>query len=65
MGEAMGSRHLFAIVVIAHHSQVALTHLKEQTIPIANSLEQLIATAINLNYAEFGKFAQPSIDKPT
>jgi hypothetical protein len=47
--------------VIAHYSQEALTHLTEQTVPVVNSLEQLIATAINLNYAEFGKFAAPSI----
>ena len=51
--------------VIAHHSQEALSHLKEQIIPIANSLEQLIATAINLNHAEFGEFADHSIDKLT
>ena len=65
INEAIFKFQPFQRLVIAHHSQVALTHLKEQTIPIANSLEQLIATAINLNYAEFGKFAQPSIDKPT
>ena len=65
INEAIFKFQPFQRLVIAHHSQVALTHLKEQTIPIANSLEQLIATAINLNYAEFGKFALPSIDKPT
>jgi hypothetical protein len=55
----------FQRLVIAHQALEALTHLKEQTSPIANSLEQLIATAINLNHAEFGKFADPSKDKPT
>jgi hypothetical protein len=55
----------FQRLVIAHHAQEALSHLKEQTVPIANSLEQLIATAINLNYAEFGEFAHPSMDKLT
>jgi exosome complex RNA-binding protein Rrp4 len=55
----------FERLVIAHHSQEVLTRLKEQTGPIANSLEQLIATAINLNYAEFGEFAHPSTDKLT
>ena len=52
----------FERLVIA---QEVLTRLKEQTGPIANSLEQLIATAINLNYAEFGEFAHPSTDKLT
>ena len=55
----------FERLVIAHHSQEVLTRLKEHTGPIANSLEQLIATAINLNYAEFGEFAHPSTDKLT
>ena len=43
----------FQRLVIAHHAQEALTRLREQTVPLANSLEQLIATAINLNHAEF------------
>ena len=55
----------FQRLVIAHYSQEALTHLKEQTVPVVNSLEQLLATAINLNYAEFGKFAAPPLDKLT
>ena len=38
----------FQRLVIAHHVQEALTHLREQTVPLANSLEPLIATAINL-----------------
>jgi hypothetical protein len=49
--------------VIAHHAQEALTHLREQT--LANSLEQLIGTAINLNHAEFREFAHPNMDKLT
>jgi hypothetical protein len=55
----------FQRLVIAHHAQEALTHLKEQTVPLANSLEQLIATAINLNHAEFREFAHPDMDKLT
>jgi hypothetical protein len=51
--------------VIAHHAQEALTHLRERTIPLANSLEQLIATAINLNHAEFREFSHPNMDKLT
>jgi hypothetical protein len=35
----------FQRLVIAHYSQEAPTHLKEQTVPVVNSLEQLIATA--------------------
>ena len=42
----------FQRLVIAHHAQEALTRLREQTVPLTNSLEQLIATAINLNHAE-------------
>ena len=49
----------FQRLVIAHHAQEALTRLREQTVPLANSLEQLIATAINLNHAEFREFADP------
>jgi hypothetical protein len=49
----------FQRLVIAHHAQEALTCLREQTVPLANSLEQLIATAINLNHAEFREFAEP------
>ena len=55
----------FERLVIAYHAQEALTHLREQTVPLANSLEQLIATAINLNHAEFREFAHPSMDKLT
>jgi hypothetical protein len=51
--------HPFQRLVIAHHAQEALTRLREQTVPLANSLEQLIATAINLNHAEFREFADP------
>ena len=39
--------------------------LREQTVPLANSLEQLIATAISLNHAEFREFAHPDMDKLT
>ena len=53
----------FQRLVIAYHAQEALTHLREQTVPLANSLEQLIATAINLNHAEFREFAHPNMDK--
>jgi len=35
----------FQRLVIAHHAQEALTRLREQTVPLANVLEQLIATA--------------------
>ena len=55
----------FQRLVIAHQALEALTHLQEQTNPIANSLEQLIATAIKLNHAELAQFANPSNDKPT
>ena len=55
----------FQRLVIAYYAQEALTHLREQTVPLANSLEQLIATAINLNHAEFREFAHPDIDKLT
>ena len=55
----------FQRLVIAYHAQEALTHLREQTVPLANSLEQLIATAINLNHAEFREFARADVDKPT
>lgn len=65
INEAIFKFQPFQRLVIAHHSQEALTHLKEQTTPIANSLEQIIATAIKLNYAEFGQFAQGSIGKLT
>jgi hypothetical protein len=34
-------------------------------VPLANSLEQLVATAIKLNHAEFREFANPSMDKLT
>jgi hypothetical protein len=54
----------FQRLVIAHHAQEALAHLKEQTDPIANSLEQLIATAIRLNHAEFAQFAHQSHGEP-
>jgi hypothetical protein len=46
--EAIFKFQPFQRLVIAHHAQEALTHLREQTVPLANSLEQLIATAINL-----------------
>jgi hypothetical protein len=52
----------FQRLVIAHHAQEALTRLKEQIVPLENSLEQLIATAIKLNHAEFREFAYPSVD---
>jgi ABC-type nitrate/sulfonate/bicarbonate transport system ATPase subunit len=55
----------FQRLVIAHHAQEALTRLKEQIVPLENSLERLIATAIKLNHAEFREFADPSVDKPT
>jgi hypothetical protein len=62
--EAIFKFQPFQRLVIAHHAQEALTHLREQTVPIANSLEQLIATAINLNHAEFREFAhRPDTDK--
>ena len=63
--EAIYSFQPFQRLVIAYHAQEALTHLREQTAPLAASLEQLIATAINLNHAEFREFAQPNVDKPT
>ena len=53
----------FQRLVIAYHAQEALTRLREQTAPLENSLEQLIATAIKLNHAEFRDFAHPSLDK--
>ena len=49
----------FQQLVIAHHAQEALTRLRGQTVPLANVLEQLTATAINLNHAEFREFAEP------
>jgi hypothetical protein len=55
----------FQRLVIAYHAQEALTHLREQTAPLESSLEQLIATAINLNHAEFREFAHPDMDKLT
>ena len=55
----------FQRLVIAHHAQEALTRLREQIAPLENSLEQLIATAIKLNHAEFREFADPSMDKLT
>jgi hypothetical protein len=55
----------FQRLVIARHAQEALTHLREKTVPLANSLEQLIATAINLNHAEFREFAHPNMDRLT
>ena len=55
----------FQRLVIAYHAQEALTHLREQTVPLANSLEQLIATAINLNHAEFRGYAHPNMEKLT
>ena len=55
----------FQRLAIAHHAQQALTHLREQTVPLANSLEQLIATAIHLNHAEFREFAHPDMAKLT
>ena len=53
----------FQRLVIAYHAQEALTHLREQTAPLENSLEQLIATAIKLNHAEFRDFAYSSMDE--
>ena len=47
-------------LVIAYHAQETLTHLREQTVPLANSLEQLIATAIKLNHAEFQNLPIPN-----
>ncbi len=55
----------FQRLVIAYYAQVALTRLREQTTPLENSLEQLIATAIKLNHAEFRDFAHSSMEKPT
>ena len=54
----------FQRLVIAYHAQEAL-HLREQIVPLANSLEQLIATAIQLNHAEFREVAHPTMDKLT
>jgi hypothetical protein len=53
----------FQRLVIAYHAQEALTRLREQTAPLENSLEQLIATAIKLNHAEFRDFASSSMDE--
>ena len=53
----------FQRLVIAHHAQEALTRLREQITPLEHSLEQLIATAIRLNHAEFREFADLSMDK--
>jgi len=61
--EAIFKLQPFQRLVIAHHAQEALSRLREQTVPLANSLEQLIATAINLNHAEFREFAHPSKEK--
>ena len=58
--EAIFKFQPFQRLAIAYHAQEALTHLREQTVPLANSLEQLIATAINLNHAEFREFTQPA-----
>jgi hypothetical protein len=55
----------FQRLVIAYHAQEALTRLREQTAPLEKSLEQLIATAIRLNHAEFRDFAHSSMDKLT
>jgi hypothetical protein len=55
----------FQRLVIAYHAQEALTHLREQTVQLAISLKQLIATAINLNHAEFREYAHLSMDKLT
>jgi len=55
----------FQRLAIAHHAQEALTRLREQIAPLENSLEQLIATAIKLNHAEFREFADSSMDKLT
>jgi hypothetical protein len=55
----------FQRLVIAYHAQEALTHLREQTVPLANSLEQQIATAINLNHAEFREYAHLNMEKLT
>ncbi len=55
----------FQRLVIAHYAQEALTRLREQTAPLENSLEQLIATAIKLNHAEFRDFAHSSMEKLT
>jgi hypothetical protein len=54
----------FQRLVIAYHAQEALTRLREQTAPLENWLEQLIATAIRLNHAEFRDFAHSSTEKP-
>ena len=53
----------FQRLVIAYLAQEALTRLREQTAPLENSLEQLIATAIKLNHAEFRDFASSSMDE--
>jgi len=55
----------FQRLVIAYHAQEALTCLRAQTAPLENLLEQLIATAIKLNHAEFRDFAQSSMEKLT
>jgi hypothetical protein len=61
--EAIFKFQPFQRLVIAYHAQEILTLLREQTVPLANSLEQLIATAIKLNHAEFREFAHPNMDK--
>ena len=61
--EAIFKFQPFQRLVIAYHAQETFTHLREQTVPLANSLEQLIATAIKLNHAEFREFAHPNLDK--
>lgn len=63
--DAIFKFQLFQRLVIALDAQEALTHLREQIVPLANSLEQLIATAIKLNHAEFREFARPDVDKLT
>jgi hypothetical protein len=55
----------FQRLVIAHHAQRTLNRLKKQTAPLEHSLEQLIATAIELNHAEFREFAERPSDKVT
>jgi hypothetical protein len=65
MHDAIFKFQPFQRLVIAYHAQEALTHLREQTVPLANSLEQLIATAINLNHGEFREFAHSNMDKLT
>jgi hypothetical protein len=52
-------------LAIAHHAQEALTRLREQTAPLEEILQQLIATPIKLNHAEFREFADQHVDRPT